>query len=56
MLLGGMVLGYKVLRRYIIKRLFPRNNPVSVMINSGDVQHMLMKVVLGWEERRKSQE
>lgn len=32
MLLGGMVLGYKVLYREIIKRLFPRNNLVSVTV------------------------
>lgn len=51
MLLGGMVLGYKVLYRYIIKRLFPRNNLVLVMV----VRSLLMKVLFGWEERRKSE-
>ena len=51
MLSGGMVLGYKVLYRYMIKRLFPRNNLVSVMV----ICRMLMKVLLGWEERRKSE-
>lgn len=51
MLLGEMVLGYKVLYRDIIKRLFPRNNLVSVMVMCS----MLMEVLLGGEETRKSE-
>lgn len=51
MLLGGMVLGYKMLYGEIIKRLFPRNNLVSIMV----MCTMLMEVLLRWEERRKSE-
>lgn len=51
MFLGGMELGCEVLYRDIIKRLFPRNNLVSVMVMCS----MLMEVLLGWEERRKSE-
>lgn len=45
-----MVFGYKVLYRDIIKRLFPRSNLVSLTVMCS----MLMEVLLGWEERRKS--
>lgn len=48
--MDGMVFGYKVLYRDFIKRFFPRSNLVSVMVMCS----MLMEVLLGWEERRKS--
>lgn len=45
------MLGYKMLYGEIIKRLFPRNNLVSIMV----MCTMLMEVLLRWEERRKSE-